>query len=214
MQECVGACWRECSEQCAGFYNASSGYPPGLAEVIGCFAEPEMPQTIEHGTDTLISMFSARSLRCFLNDFLVLQLLIRRGNKNSTPPSKIFTAWATDYPSSLNIGFLLDQLQAALKFARTYFGIEVRQREPISWTKSRRCLDVIKLLDKKLSILCHLLAAWSIWALCTVSSPNYRSASDPMLLHDTSAQAQSSNGYWRDFIGPVVTDRYMELCSI
>ena len=198
-------------------YDANGGYSPGLAEVIGCFAEPEMPKAIEHGTDTFISIFSARSLGCSLNDFLVVQLLIGEEIQNSTTHSKTFTAWATDYASSLKdvkIGFLLDQLQPALKFARTYFGIEVRQRESISWSESRRCLDVIKLLDKQLSILCHLLAPGQSEPSVHGEFAKLQIRFGSMLLHDTSARAKSSNGYWRDFIGAVVAERYVEMCSI
>ena len=116
------------------FYG-NSGYSPGLAEVIGCFADPEMPKAIEHGTDTFVSIFSSQSIGCTLNDFLVVQLLIGEEIQNSTPHSKTFTTWATDYTSSVKddgSGFQVEQLQAALKFARRYLGMDVHQREPIS----------------------------------------------------------------------------------
>jgi hypothetical protein len=198
------------------FYGGS-GYSPGLAEVIGCFADPEMPKAIEHGTDTFVSIFSARTIGCSLNDFLVVQLLIGEEIQNSTPHSKRFTTWATDYASSLKddgSGFLVDQLHAALKFARWYLGVEVHQREPISWSESRRCLDVINLLDKKLSTLCHLLAPGQSELSMHGEFAKLQVRFGSMLFHDTSDRAQSSNGFWRDFIGAVVAERYVEMCSI
>jgi hypothetical protein len=197
-----------------GFYDANTGYSPGLAEVIGCFAEPEMPKAIEHGTDTFVSIFSARSIGCSLNDFSVAQLLIGEEIQNSTPHTKTFSAWATDYASSLKDDNVEFQLQAALKFARTYFGIEVRQREPISWSESRRCLDVIKLLDKKLSILCHLLAPGQSELSVHGEFAKLQVRFGSMLFHDTSARAESSNGYWTEFIGAVVAEWYVEMGSI
>ena len=198
------------------FYG-DSGYSPGLAEVIGCFADPEMPKAIEHGTDTFVSIFSARTIGCSLNDFLVVQLLIGEEIQNSTPHSKRFTTWATDYTSSLKddgSGFLVDQLQAALKFARRYLGIDVHQREPILWSESQRCLDVIKLLDKKLSVLCHLLAPGQSELSVHSEFAKLQVHFGSMLVHDTSDRAQSSKGFWRDFIGAVVAERYVEMCSI
>jgi hypothetical protein len=195
------------------FYDGGgTGYSPGLAEVIGCFAEPEMPKAIEHGTDTFISIFSARSIACSLNDYPVVQLLIGEEIQNSTPHSKTFTAWAMDYASSLkddDIGFPFDQLQGALKFARTYLSIEIRQREPIPWSQSRRCLDVIKLLDKKLSMLCYLLAPGQSELSVHGEFAKLQVRFGSTLVHDTSAR-----GYWRDFIGAVVAERYVEMCSI
>jgi len=186
------------------FYG-DSGYSPGLAEVIGCFADPEIPKAIEHGSDTFVSIFSARSIGCSLNDFLVAQLLIGEEIQNSTSHSKRFT-------KDDDSGFLVDQLQAALKFARSYLGMEVHQRAPISWSESRRCLDVITLLDKKLSVLCHLLApGQSVHSEFAKLQVRFGS----MLVHDTSDRAQSSKGFWRDFIGGVVAERYVyvEMCS-
>jgi len=198
------------------FYG-NSGYSPGLAEVIGCFADPEMPKAIEHGTDTFVSIFSSRSIGCTLNDFLVVQLLIGEEIQNSTPHSKTFTTWATDYTSSFKdngSGFQVEQLQAALKFARRYLGTEVHQREPISWSESRRCLDVIKLLDKELSTLCHLLAPGQSELSVHGEFAKLQVRFGSMLVHDTSDRAQSSKGFWRDFIGAVVAERYVEMCSI
>ena len=198
------------------FYG-NSGYSPGLAEVIGCFADPEMPKAIEHGTDTFVSIFSSRSIGCTLNDFLVVQLLIGEEIQNSTPHSKTFTTWATDYTSSFKddgSGFQVEQLQAALKFARRYLGMEVHQRDPISWSESRRCLDVIKLLDKELSTLCHLLAPSQSELSVHGEFAKLQVRFGSMLVHDTSDRAQSSKGFWRDFIGAVVAERYVEMCSI
>ena len=199
------------------FYDGSNAYSPGLAEVIGCFSEPEMPKAIDHGTDTFVSIFSARSIACSLNDSIVVQLLIGEEIKNSTPNSKTFTTWAMDYASSFKDdegAFLADQLQAALKFACKYFGTEVQQREPISWSESRRCLDVIKLLDKKLSILSHSLSPGQSELSVHGEFAKLQIRFGSMLVHDTSARAQKSQGYWRDFIGAVVAEGYVEICSI
>ena len=191
-----------------------SGWSPGLAEVIGCFAEPQMPKAIsvEHGTDDFVSIFSARSIGCTFNDFPLAQLLVGEEIRNSTPSCVTFTRWTMDYISSLE-GEVAGQLRAALGFACTYFGAEAHQREPISWSESRRSLHVIKLLDTKLSSLCQSLAPdqsvlsvhrefaqLQIRFLCT-------------LLGDTSALAQQSGGFWRDFIGAIVAEKYVEMCS-
>jgi hypothetical protein len=201
------------------FYNGNNGYSPGLAEVIGCFAEPEMPKAIEHGTDTFISIFSARSMGCSLNDSSVVQLLIGEEIKNSNPHSKTFTAWAMDYTSSLKAdedGFPVNQLEAALKFARKYFGTEGHQREPILWSESRRCLGVIKLLDKKLTTLCHLLAPGQSELSVHNEFAKLQVRFLSSLFDDTSARAraQPSQAFWGDFIGTVVAERYVEMCSI
>ena len=119
-----------------------------------------------------------------------------------------------DYTSSLKDdedGFLVNQLQVVLKFARRYFGIEGHQREPILWSESRGCLDVIKLLDKKLTILCHLLAPGqselSVHNEFAKLQVRFLSA----LFHNTTARAQPSGGFGGDFIGVVVAERYVEI---
>jgi hypothetical protein len=122
-----------------------------------------------------------------------------------------------DYTSSLKDdedGFPVNQLQAALKFARRYFGTEGHQREPILWSESRRCLDVIKLLDKKLTTLHHLLAPGQSELSVHNEFAKLQVHFLSSLFDDTSARAQSSPGYWRDFIGAVVAERCVEMCSI
>ena len=196
------------------YHTNNNGWSPGLAEVIGCFAEPEMPKAIEHGTDNFISIFSARSIGCTLHDFPLAQLLVGEEIKNSTPNSKIFAEWTMDYTSSLKDEVGFPKLQAALKFACRYFGMETHRRELISWSESRRSLDVIKLFDEKLSILCQSLApgqsAFSVHREFARLQIRFLST----LSRDTSARAQPSQGYWRDFIGAVVADKYVEMCSI
>jgi hypothetical protein len=199
------------------YYDSNNGYSPGLAEVIGFFAEPEMPKAVEHGTDNFVSIFSGRSMGCSLNDFPVVQLLIGEETTNSTPPSKTFTKWAMDYASSLKddeAGFPVNQLQAALEFARKHFGPEAPRREPIPWSESRRCLDMIKLLDKKLSILCRLLAPdqseFSIHLELAQLQVHFGST----IWSNSIARAKPSRGFWRDFIGAVIAERYVEMCSI
>jgi hypothetical protein len=194
------------------FYDGNNGWSPGLAEVIGCFAEPEMPKAIEHGTDNFISIFSARSIGCSLHDSSVRQLLIGEEIKNSTPYSKTFTKWSTDYTLSLKddeVGFSVNQLQKALKFACRYSGTE-----PISWSESRRSLDVIKSLDKKLSNLCHLLAPDQSELSVHRELAQLQVRFLSRLFHDTSARAKLAQGFWRDFIGAVVAEKYVEMCSI
>ena len=70
-----------------GLYNDNTGYSPGLAEVIGCFAEPEMPKAIKHGTDTFISIFSARSsYGMFFKRLCSRPTSHQRGSKKLEPP--------------------------------------------------------------------------------------------------------------------------------
>jgi len=198
-------------------YVGSNGYSPGLAEVIGCFAEPQMPKAIDHGTDTFVSIFSGRSTGCSLNHFSVVQLLIGEEINNSTPRSATFTAWATDYTLSLEDdegGFLVAQLQAALKFARRYFGTGVHQREPISWSESRRCLDVIKCLDKRLIVLCQLLAPGQSELSVQGEFAKLQVRFGSKIFYDTSARAQSQGSWWMDFVGVIVAEGYVEICSI
>ena len=79
-----------------GINEANSGWYPGLAEIIGCFAEAEMPKAIEHGTDKFISIFSARSLGCILTDYPVIRLLIGKSIELMTIEVDTFSQWATD----------------------------------------------------------------------------------------------------------------------
>jgi hypothetical protein len=152
-----------------------------------------------------------------LNDSPVVQLLIGEEIENSSPDSTTFTTWAMDYASSLKddeVGFPAHQLQAALMFARRYFGTEDHQREPISWSESRRCLDVIKLLDRQLSILCHLLAPGQSELSLHRELAQLQVRFGSTLFNDTSSRAQKSQGFWRDFIGVIVAEKYMKICSI
>ena len=196
------------------YHDANNGWSPGLAEVIGCFAEPEMPKAIEHGTDNFISIFSARSTGCTLHDFPLAQLLVGEEIKNSTPHCKTFIEWTMDYTSSLKDEVGFPALQAALKFACRYYGTETHRREPISWSESRRSLDVIKLLDEKLGILCQSLApgqsAFSMHREFAQLQIRFLST----LFADTSARAGPSGGFWRDFIGAIVAEKYVAMCSI
>ena len=199
------------------FYIGNNGYSPGLAEAIGCFAEPEMPKAIEYGTDSFISIFSARSIACSLNDLPVVQLLLGQEIENSTPHSKTFATWAMGYTASLKDdeeGFPVNQLEAALKFARRYYGVEDRQREPISWSESRRCLDLIKLLDKKQGTLCDLLAPGQPELSVHREFAQLQVRLLSPLFDETSTRAKSSRGSWTNFIGGVVADSYVEMCSM
>ncbi|KAF8953844.1 hypothetical protein BDZ97DRAFT_1942720 [Flammula alnicola] len=200
-----------------GFFRDNNGYSPGLAEVIECFAEPEMPKAIEHGTDTFISIFSARSVGTLFDQCQIVQLLIGEEVNNSTPLSKTITTWAMDWASSVKdneVGFPADQLQAALKFARRYFGTPTHQREPISWSESRRSLHVIKFLDKQLSNLCHLLAPGQSELSVHREFAKLQIRFGSTLFHDTSAMAQPSRGHWLDFVGAFVAEKYVEISSI
>jgi len=73
---------------------------------------------------------------------------------------------------------------------------------------------VIKLLDKELSTLCHLLAPSQSELLVHGEFAKLQVRFGSMLVHDTSDRAQSSKAFWRDFIGAVVAERYVEMCSI
>ena len=196
------------------YYSGNNGWSPGLAEVIGCFAEPEMPKAIEHGTDNFISIFSARSIGCTLHDFPLAQLLAGEEIKNSTPYSKTFIEWTMEYTSSLKDEVGFPALQAAFKFACRFYGTETHRREPISWSESRRSLGVIKLLDEKLSILCQSLSpgqsAFSVHR--EFAQLQIRSLST--LFRDTSDRAKPSRGFWKDFIGAIVAEKYVSMCSI
>ncbi|KIM38927.1 hypothetical protein M413DRAFT_447584 [Hebeloma cylindrosporum] len=220
-EEVYRSAWAIADEDAADnvrrYYDPHTGYAPGLAEVIGCFAEPEMPKAIEHGTDSFVSIFSARSVACTLDDYLVVQLLIGEEIQHSTPHSKTFASWATEYISSLKHdegGFLVDQLQTALTFAFTYLRKDLHQRSPIPWSASRRCLDIIKMLDRKLSTICHSLAPGQSELSVHAEFAKLQVRFGSTLISRASVQAQPSQGYWRDFIGAVVAEWSVEICSI
>ena len=58
----LGLAGEEDASAIRGYNEANNGWSPGLAEVIGCFAEPEMPKAIEHGEDNFVSIYSTRSI--------------------------------------------------------------------------------------------------------------------------------------------------------
>lgn len=104
-----------------------------LETIIGCFAKLEMPKAIQQ----------TRNQR----------------TRPHIPKHSSDGRWVIYHRSKImRKGTRYNQLEAALKFMSRYFGTEDRERQPISWAESRRCLDLIKLLDKKPSIFCHLLA--------------------------------------------------------
>jgi hypothetical protein len=193
----------------------NSGWSPGLAEVIGCFAEPEMPKAIEHGRDKFISIFSARSIGCILTDYPVIQLLIGEEIENSTADAEKISKWAKDYiyfsshEPSHNDGVPLatDQLLAALKFACDFFKTQARLGEPISWSDSRKALAMLKLLDKQLSILCRLLAPTQRELEVQREFARLQVRFGYTLFQDT----LQHGGFWRNFIGCVVAANYVKI---
>ena len=204
-----------------GIYEANNRWSPGLAEVIGCFAEPEMPKAIEYGRDKFISIFSAQSLGCILNDIPVIQLLIGEEIENSTEDAKRISLWAKDYihfsshqPSQVDgVRVLLptDQLLAALKFACEFEKTQALLGEPISWSESRRALAMIKLLDKQLSIFCRLLAPTQTELEVQREFARLQVIFGYTLFQDT----RSLSGPWRDssYIGCVVAANYVKIIS-
>ena len=199
------------------FNNANNGWSPGLAEIIGCFAEPEMPKAIEHGRDKFVSIFSTRSIGCILKDHPVIQLLIGEEIDNSTADAEKISEWAKDYfmhfsshqpPHDHDDGVRLptDQLLAALKFACGFVKIQVR--EPISWSDSRKALAMIKLLDKQLSILCCQLAPMQPELEVQREFARLQINFGCTLFHDT----LQHGGFWKDFIGRVVAANYVKIC--
>ena len=199
-----------------GINEVNNGWSPGLAEIIGCFAEPEMPKAIEHGRDTFISIFSARSIGCIWNDYPVIQLLIGEKIENSTEDAERISLWAKDYiyssshqPPQVD-GILLptDQLLAALKFACEFVRTQAPLGEPISWSDSRKALAMIKLLDKQLSILCRLLAPSQTELEVHREFARLQVSFGYTLFQDTLNLSQSS---WRDYIGCVVAANYVKI---
>ena len=198
--------------------NASNnGWSPGIAEVIGCFAEPEMPKAIEHGRDKFVSIFSTRSIGCILTDYPVIQLLIGEEIENSTADAEKISEWAMDYirfssrqpPHDGGVRLPTDQLLAALKFACGFLKTQARMGEPISWSNSRKALTMIKLLDKQLSILCRLLAPTQPELEVQREFARLQVSFGYTLFQDT----LQHNGFWRDFIGCVVAANYVKICS-
>ena len=189
----------------------NNGWSPGLAEIIGCFAEPEMPKAIEHGSDKFVSIFSSRSIGCILTDYPVIQLLIDEKIENSSADAEKISEWARDYIrfSSHDDGVRLptDQLLAALKFACRK--TKTHQGEPISWSDSRKALAMIKLLDKQLSILCRLLAPTQPELEVQREFARLQVCFGYTLFRDTLQQG----GFWRNFIGRVVAANYVKICS-
>ncbi|KDR67081.1 hypothetical protein GALMADRAFT_161722 [Galerina marginata CBS 339.88] len=203
-----------------GLYQANNGYAPGLAEVIICFAEAEMPKAIEHGTDDFVSVFSARSLGTIFDTHAVGRLLEGDAEiENSNADAQKFASWAKDYISSSSAihgdmaRLPADQLRAALKIANSYFGKESQRRDPISWSESRKCLDVIKLLDRQLSTLCRLLAPNQSELSVHRELAQLQIRFGCTVFNDTSARAEPSGGYWIDFVGVLVAEKYVEICA-
>ena len=145
---------------------STNGVYQGVAEMIGCFAEPEMPKAIEHGRDTFISIFSARPIRGgFLTDRELINLLSDEEIWSSERQLSGISEWARDYihfsshqPLHDGVRLPTDQLLATLQLAARFVNTEVHERKPISWSDSRKALAMIRLLDKQLNILCRLLA--------------------------------------------------------
>ncbi|KAF8908513.1 hypothetical protein CPB84DRAFT_1766801 [Gymnopilus junonius] len=191
----------------------NNGWSPGLAEVIGCFAEPEMPKAVEHGTDSFLSIFSARIIGCILNDYPVVKLLLGESIDYSTPDAEIIRDWATGYisfsstlkkeiPCSVGHG----QNYSALKFASTYFGKERQKGKPISWSESRCALDAIRLLDRQLFALVQReFARLQIRLGCSLFQDTNIAAS---------RQPKDHGHFWRNFIGPVVATNYIKICAV
>lgn len=205
-------------------YLGNNGWSPGLGEVIACFAEPEMPKAIEHGTDKFISIYSARSLGSILDDYPIGRLLNGEELENSTLHAKEFAEWAKNYMSvepSLHVkenGISANQLdlRTALEFAVRYLGTESEtdRRRPISWSESRKCLDGIKWLDAQLSVLCRLLAPTQAELSVHRELAQLQVRFGSTLFQDASARAQESTGNWRDLVGVVVAEKYVEICFV
>ena len=203
-----------------GFNNANNGWSPGLSEVIGCFAEPEMPKAIEYGTDKFVSIFSTRSIPCILHDYPVIQLLTGKKIKNSTADAEKFSKWAKDYidfsshdDDDDDVRLPTDQLRAALEFACEFAESRWQKRrvgEPISWSQSRLALTMIKLLDKQLTTLCHRLAPTQPELEVQREFARLQIRIGCSLFHDTRALEQG--GFWQDFIGRVVATNYVKIC--
>lgn len=198
--------------------NASNnGWSPGLAEVIGCFAEAEMPKAIEHGRDKFISIFSVRSIGCILTDYPVIQLLIGEKIENSTEDAEKISEWANDYigfsshppPHNDSVRLPTNQLLAALNFACRFFETHAPLGETISWSESRKALVMIKLLDKQFSILCRQLSPTQPEVDVQREFARLQVRFGYTLFHDT----LQKGGFWRNFIGCVVAANYVKICS-
>jgi hypothetical protein len=194
----------------------NNGWSPGLAEVIGCFAEPEMPKAIEHGRDKFISIFSARSIGCILNDYPVIQLLIGEKIENSTEDAEKISEWANDYicfsshtPHNDSVRLPTNQLLALLNFACRFFETQARLGETISWSESRKALALIKLLDKQFSILCHQLSPMQPELEVQREFARLQVRFGHTLFQDT----LQKGGFWRNFIGCVVAANYVKICA-
>ena len=201
-------------------YKANNGWSPGLAETIGCFAEPEMPKAIEHGTDKFVSIFSARSISSILRDYPVTQLLIGQKIENSTADAEKISKWAKDYidfsSHDDDVRLPTDQLRAALEFACGFAETYWQKRhvgEPISWSHSRTALAMIKLLDKQLSILCHRLAPTQQEHDVQREFARLQIRFGCSLFFDARALLSQQGGSWRDFRGRVVATNYVKICS-
>ena len=199
-----------------GINSSNNGWSPGIAEVIGCFAEPEMPKAIEHGRDKFISIFSVRSIGCILTDYPVIQLLIGEEIENSTADAEKVSEWAKDYidfssrqPPHDGVRLPIDQLLAALEFACGFWKTQARLGEPISWSNSRKALAMIKLLDKQLSILCRRLAPTQPELEVQREFARLQVCFGNTLFGDT----LQHGGFWRNFIGRVVAANYVKICS-
>ena len=200
-----------------GINENNNGWSPGLAEIIGCFAEPEMPKAIEYGRDKFISIFSARSIGCILTDYPVIQLLIGEEIENSTTDAEKISEWANDYihfssrqpPHDEGVRLPTDQLLAALKFACGFVKTQAPVGEPISWSDSRKALAMIKLLDKQLSVLCRLIAPTQPELEVQREFARLQICFGYTLFQDTLRHG----GFWRDFIGRVVASNYVKICS-
>jgi hypothetical protein len=193
---------------------SNNGWSPGLAEIIGCFAEPEMPKAIEHGRDKFVSIFSSRSIGCILTDYPVIQLLNGEKIEYSSADAENVSEWAKDYilfsshqPPHNDGGRLpTDQLLATLKFACGF--MKTQAREPISWSDSRKALAMIKLLDKQFSVLCGLLAPTQQELEVHREFARLQVSFGYTLFDDT----RQHGGFWRNFIGRVVAANYVKIC--
>ena len=214
----LGLAGEEDASAIRGYNGTNNGWSPGLAEVIGCFAEPEMPKAIEHGEDNFVSIYSTRSIACILNDYSLIQLLIDEEIENSTADAKKFSKWAKDFidfsdptgthqpPHDVRMPSV--NLLAAMRSACEFLKTKAHGR-PISWTDSRKALDLIKLLDKQLSILSSLLAPTLPELEVQREFARLQVTFGYSLFQDSLKQC----GFWRDFIGLVVASNYVKVCS-
>ena len=216
----MGLAGEEEASAIRGYNEANNGWSPGLAEVIGCLAEPEMPKAIEHGRDEFVSIFSTRSTTCVLDDYPVIQILIGEKIENSTTDVEKISGWAKDFldPSSHlpphvdGVRLPTDRLLAGLQFACGFVKPKARLGEPISWSESRKALEIMKLLDKELRILCHLLAPTQPELEVHREFARLQVTYGYSLFEDTLTRSKQG-GFWKDFIGPVVSSNYVKVCA-